>query len=628
MKRLTGLLMGAGLTAAMLPFAPLNAAPVTPAATDWPAYGKDAGGARFSPLTEITPANVDKLQLAWRYHMNPVPAQKPDRVPYSTTTPIEVNGVLYLGTPYGRVVALDSSTGQQKWAYALPDGDQPPFRGLAYWPGDGAHGPRIIFGSTRGKLIALDAKTGAPTKGFGTDGIVETRTGDILNGIATAYYGYSSPPDIYKNIAIIGSRVQESPAKGASGDVRAWDVVTGKLVWRFHTIAQPGEKFHDTWEDDGWKQRSGVNIWNQLTIDTQRGIAYLPIGAPTFDRYGGDRKGANLFSDSLVAVDARTGKYLWHFQAVHHDIWDYDLHTPPVLITVRRGGKDIPAIAVMNKDAFLFILDRVTGKPLYDVTETPVPASPVASEAAWPTQPVPAKPAQLARSSFAMDELADITPEHTAACKALIARTHATGSVRFQPIPDDHPIIRFPGGEGGPEWAGGAFDPKLGYFIVNTNNLGYVEKLVKQANGEWNMTTMHFVDGPKTNNPCQKPPWGLLSAVNVDTGDIAWQVPLGVTDSFPPGKQNTGRPSNGGPIVTASGLTFIGGTTDSRFRAFDTRTGRQLWVTKLDYSAQATPITYRGKDGRQYVAVVATGGSYLNSPSGGDSLMVFALPKP
>jgi len=609
--------------AALLPASTLAAAP---APTDWPAYGKDAGGARFSPLTQITPANVGQLQVAWTYHMNPNPAAATGRVPFSTTTPVMADGLMYLGTPYGRVVALDATSGKQVWVYEMPQGDQPPYRGLAYWPGDGAHGPRIIFGSERGKLIALDAKTGKPAEGFGTNGIVETRTPDILNGIPTAYYGYSSPPNIYKNIAIIGSRVQEAPSKGASGDVRAWDVVTGKMVWRFHTIPQPGEKFHDTWEDDGWKQRSGVNIWNQLTIDTQRGIAYLPIGAPTFDRYGGDHKGANLFSDSLVAVDASTGKYLWHYQIVHHDIWDYDVDAPPILITVHRDGRDIPAIAVMNKDAFLYILNRVTGEPLYQVNETPVPPSPVPSEKAWPTQPIPSKPAQLARGSFSMDELADITPEHTAACKALIARTHAVGSKLFEPIPQDHPIIRFPGGEGGPEWAGGAFDPRLGYFIVNTNNLGYIEQLTER-NGEWNKTTDVFVDSPKTNNPCQRPPWGQLTAVNVNTGDIAWQVPLGITDSFPEGKKNTGRPSNGGPIVTASGLTFIGGTTDQRFRAFDSRTGKELWTYKLDYSAHATPITYQGKDGRQYVAVVATGGSYLRSPMGGDSLVVFALPK-
>jgi quinoprotein glucose dehydrogenase len=619
--------IAAGLLVACLPLAASQAAP---SANDWTSYGHDAGGGRFSPLSQITPDNVGKLQVAWTYHMNPTPGIKAARVPTSTTTPLAVGGALYLGTPYGRVVALDASSGKQLWAYQLPGSDQPPFRGLGYWPGDGIHKPRIIFGSAQGRLIALDAATGAPAKGFGTDGVIDTKTPEIMNGLPGAYYGYSSPPDIYKNLAIIGSRVQEAPAKGASGDVRAWDVRTGKLAWTFHSIPRPGEKFHETWEDDGWKQRSGVNVWNMLTIDAKRGIAYLPFGAPTFDRYGGDHKGANLFSDSLVAVDANTGKYLWHFQAVHHDIWDYDLDTPPVLLEVHKDGpkgkENIPAIAVMNKSALLFILNRVTGEPIFGVTETPVPPSPVAGETAWPTQPIPNKPAQLARASFAMDELANLTPEQHAACQALIDKDHLTGSTRFEPIPADHGIIRFPGGEGGPEWAGGAFDPKLGLFIVNTNNFGYTEKLVKQADGEWNMTSGRFVDR-KTGLYCQNPPWGQLTAVNVNTGDIAWQVHLGISDQLPEGKKDTGRPSNGGPIVTAGGVTFIGGTDDQRFRAFDSKTGKELWTTKLDYSAHATPITWRGKDGRQYVGVVATGGSYLASPAGGDSLIAWALPQ-
>ena len=614
-----------GLMAACLPLAAsLMPSLAGPSAKDWPAYGHDAGGGRFSPLAQITPENVSRLQVAWTYHMNPVPGGS--RIPTSTTTPLMVDGLLYLGTPYGRVVALDGTTGKQVWAYQLPGSDQPPFRGLGYWPGDATMGPRIIFGSTQGKLIALEAKTGAPAKGFGDNGVVETKTPEIMNGLPDAYYGYSSPPGIYKNLAIFGSRVQESPSKGAAGDVRAWDVKTGKLVWTFHSIPRPGEKFHDTWDGDSWKQRSGVNVWNMLTVDAKRGIAYLPFAAPTFDRYGGDHNGLNLFSDSLVAVNADTGKYLWHFQVTHHDIWDYDLDTPPVLLEVKKDGKTIPALAAMNKSALLFLLNRVTGAPIFGVTETPVPPSPVASENAWPTQPIPNKPPQLARNSFDVNEVADLTPEHRAVCQAMIDKDHLTGSKRFEPIPADHAIIRFPGGEGGPEWAGGAFDPRLGLFIVNTNNYGYIEKLVPQTGGEWNMTSGRFVD-PKTRLYCQQPPWGMLTAVNVSTGDIAWQVNLGISDLLPEGKKNTGRPSNGGPIVTAGGVTFIGGTDDQRFRAFDSMSGKELWTYHLDYSAHATPITYQGKDGRQYVAVVATGGSYLASPAGGDSLIAFALPK-
>ena len=598
------------------------------ASVDWPAYGHDAGGTRYSPLTEITPANVAQLKPVWTFHMNPAFNPKLGKSPggVSQDTPLEIDGVLYISTPYNRVVALDAVSGKQLWAYVLPESDTPAWRGLAWWPGNGGLGPRVIVGTLQGRMIALDAKTGAPSAGFGKDGVVNLKTPEIMNGLPDSPYGLTAPPSIYKNVVIVGARVQEAPTKGAAGDVRGFDAVSGKLLWTFHSIPRPGEPNHDTWTGDSWKQRSGVNVWNMMTVDETRGIAYLPFGAPTNDRYGGDHTGANLYSDSLVAVNALTGKYLWHYQVVHHDIWDFDLHTPPTLIDVVRNGRTIPAVVAMNKSAIMFILNRVTGEPLYKVTETPVPKSDVEGEAAWPTQPIPAKPVQLARNSFSLDEVATVTPELKANCQAWIARDHLKPSVAFQPIPSDTPMIRFPGGEGGPEWAGGAFDPKLGLYVVNTNALGYVEKLVRQKDGEMGFTTAHFVD-PATKMMCQQPPWGNLTAVNVSTGEIAWRVTLGVSDQAPAGKQDTGRPSNGGPILTAGGVTFIGGTDDERFRAFDTRTGKELWTYKLDYSAHATPMTFAGKDGRQYVGIVATGGSYLNSPSGGDSLVMFALPK-
>jgi quinoprotein glucose dehydrogenase len=488
-------------------------------------------------------------------------------------------------------------------------------------------GAEILFGTVRGSLVALSAKTGEPMAGFGQNGIVDLKTPEILNGVPNAPYGLTSPPTIYKNLAIIGSRVQEAPVKGAAGDVRAYDVLTGKLVWTFKSIPGPGEKGHDSWGGDSWRQRSGVNVWGMITVDAKRGIAYLPFGAPTFDRYGGDRPGDNLFSDSLVAVDADTGKYIWHYQITHHDIWDFDLLTPPTLFDVHRNGKVIPAVMAINKSAIPFILNRVTGEPLFKVTETPVPPSDVEGEVASPTQPIPEKPRQLARNSFSMDEVADITPEQHANCLALIKNGDFRPSVRYEPLHSDRPTIRFPGAEGGPEWAGGASDPKDGFFIINTNNYSFTEKLTKRTDGSWSAANTDFKDRA-TNMYCQTPPWGMLSAVNVSTGDVAWQVPLGVSDNAPEGKKDTGRPSNGGPITTASGLTFIGGTDDSRFRAFDSKTGKELWMAKLDYSAHATPLTWKGKDGRQYVGVTASGGSFLNSPSGGDSFIVFALPKP
>jgi quinoprotein glucose dehydrogenase len=629
MRKFTLVMLASALGVASVAAAPHSSAPL---ASDWPNYGNDDGGARFSPLTQINPTNVATLKLAWTYHMNPTPnltAQRaggrPRPNPSSTATPIEVRGVLYLPTPYGRIVALNATTGNQIWAYALPERDQPPFRGVSYWSGDARHAPEILFGTIGGFLIALDAKTGDTVKGFGDNGIVDLKTPEIIRDMPQGGYGVTAPGSIYKNLIIVGSRLQEAPALGPSGDVRAFDVRTGKLVWTFHTIPSPGEKFHETWEGDSWQNRSGVNVWNLMTVDKKRGIAYLPIAAPTLDRYGGDHKGDNLFSDSLVAVNAATGKYLWHFQVTHHDIWDFDMDTAPVLINVKRGGRTIPAVAAINKSALLFILDRVTGKPLYDVNEVSVPASSEPSEAASPTQPVPVKPPQLARASIAPGEIADITPELKSYCENLIASGHLKFAERFSPISSDVPMIHFPSSEGGPEWGGGAFDPKLGFFIINTNDRGAVEQITKNPDGTWKFTGRSF-DDPALGMMCQPPPWGELSAVNVNTGDIAWRIPLGVTDNAPAGKQDTGRVSNGGPILTASGLTLIAGTDDSRFRAIDSRTGKELWTYKLDYSGHATPITYKGSDGKQYLALVATGGSYLGSRGGGDSLLAFALP--
>lgn len=350
----------------------------------------------------------------------------------------------------------------------------------------------------------------------------------------------------------------------------------------------------------------------------------MPFGAPAFDRYGGDRHGANLFANSLVAADATTGKYLWHFQLNPHEIWDWDFSSPPTLLEVKKDGKAIPAIAAITKSALLFILDRVTGKPIHGVTDVPVPPSPVEGEQAWPTQPMPAVTPPLARLDFSFDEIATVTPELNAYCKAWIARENLRPSKRFEPIPFDRPMIRFPGGEGGAEWAGGGFDSALGYYIISTNSLGYVEKLVKNKQGKWGFTTAHFAD--KDQNPCQQPPWGHLTAVDVNTGKIAWRVNLGTTDKFPEGKRDTGRPSNGGPTLTASGLTFIGGTDDAWFRGFDSKTGKLLWSHKLDFAAMATPSTFTGKSGKQYVAVMATGGTAIYAPPGGDSLVVFSLP--
>jgi len=369
-----------------------------------------------------------------------------------------------------------------------------------------------------------------------------------------------------------------------------------------------------------------------ITVDDKRGIAYLPFTGPGPDRWGGDRHGMNLFGNSLVAVDAMTGKRLWHFQLLHHEVWDWDFPTPPMLFDVKKDGKTIPAVAAMNKSGYLFILDRVTGKPIYDVKEVPVPQSTVGGEQTWPTQPIPVTPPPLAKQSFtAATDVTNITPELEAFCKKMIADRKIQDTVAFSPIPEGTQNARFPGSGGGPEWGGGAFDPKLGYFIVNTQELGSIEALEKKPGGFW-----HSAYGPDSffqqeikdhgYYPCQNPPWGDLWAVNVNTGKVAWRVNLGVSDIMPEGKRNTGRPNLGAPLTTASGLIFIGATDDSRFRAFETKTGKELWTYKMEASAHASPVTYRGTDGKQYVAVVATGGAFVHSPPVGDSLIVFGLP--
>ncbi len=625
------LLLSGAIAACTLPATPLAAQ----GQGDWASYGRDESHARHSPLRQITPANVASLKRLWSYHMRPAGAAAdqaplPDGVPQkfrtgfsaSEATPLVIGGTMYLSTPYRRVVALDAATGREKWVFAFPGNDQASTRGVAYWPGEGKTPARIVFGTRTGKLYALDAATGKPASGFGTDGIVDMKTPEVMNG-TRAPLGMSSPPAIYRNLIITGSRVQEMPVKGASGDVRAWDARTGKLVWTFHTIPRPGEPNFGTWEGESWKERSGANIWTFVVVDDKRGIAYLPIGTPTFDRWGGDRKGQNLYGNSIVAVEAATGKYLWHFQTVHHDIWDVDLPAA-TLIDVKRGGKTIPAIAVMNKMAIMFILDRVTGKPLYDVREVSVPTDNDTGEHPWPTQPMPAKPAPLSRLSFRMDEIVAGPPALRATCDKIVVDMKVVGSKMFQPLRADSAVAFFPGSFGGIDWGSGAFDPASGLYVVNINNLASPQQMARQEDGTWGLKAgyAYFLD-PETGNPCSKPPWGELVAVNVNTGDVAWRSVLG--DNEDPALKDAGGISAGGPITTASGLTFIGATRDSMIRAFETRTGKLLWKDRLPASNYGTPMTFALPGGRQALGVVATGG-FAFQPATADEVVVYALP--
>jgi quinoprotein glucose dehydrogenase len=625
----------------------LTAQPVS----DWPTYGHDRGGQRFSPLADITPQNVAQLEIAWTYHLRPdgsagaAPAteagaaeraaeglagtSRRNRFAASQATPLVIGNGLFVTTPYGRVVALDATTGAELWATAIPGPGQPSLRGLEYWPGDADTAPRVFFGTRDGRLIALDASTGEFAAEFGNGGTVLLATPEILQGGDARFYGMTSPPLVYDNLVITGSAVQEFPPRGAAGDVRAWDARTGKLVWTFRSVPRPGERFADTWRGDGADRRSGVNVWGFMTADVERGIVYMPFAAPSFDRYGGDRHGDNLFGTSLVAADARTGRYLWHFQVVHHDIWDNDLQAPPLLFDARVGDGTVPAVAVASKNGLLFVLNRVDGTPIHAVEERPVPASDVPGEAASPTQPFPVATPPLARTSFQLDDLADLTPEHTQWCRQWIDEEQMIGAGLYAPVRLNRATISFPGLQGGNNWGGGAFDPTTGLLYLNTSDLGQVTELVPSDGPlayERGPTSGRFMQ-TATRLPCQRPPWGQLHAIDSATGKVRWQAPLGVSDNLPADRQDTGRPNVGGPIVTAGGLVFIGATDDNRFRAFDARDGRMLWTHTLAASAHATPISYRGADGRQLIAVTATGGSFLDSPVTADTLVAFALPQ-
>ena len=485
------------------------------AQTDWPMFGHDPGAMRYSPLKQINTTNVDHLRLAWQFdtteesappatapvtaHGNsasePAPEASSSKGPaqpvasapraqprMSESIPLVVGGILYTSTGYNRVIALDAETGHKIWEYESKH--TPALRGVSYWAGTKGFAPAIVFGTLDGWLISLDAKTGKPNSGFGVEGLVNLRIG-VTEKFPKARYAITSPPSFYKNLVITGSSPGEQPAFGATGDIRAWDMRNGKLVWTFHTLPRPGEPNHDVWQDGQWESRAGVNSWSFITVDVKRGMAFVPIGTPNTDFYGGDRKGSNLYGSTLVALDAATGKLKWYFQTTHHDNWDYDLASAPILITTRQNGKDIPAVAQVTKQGYLFIFDRVTGKPIFDVKEVPVAndnANP--GDENWPTQPVPVKPPPLARNTFTPDEIATVTPEHEKYCRDLLALEG--GALTGGPFAQYGPKLRviFPSWTGGTNWGGGSFDPKLGYVFVDTKSLANFNKLVLRADGK------------------------------------------------------------------------------------------------------------------------------------------------
>ena len=595
---------------------------------DWPLYGRDPGGQRFSPLTQITPSNVSTLTRAWSFDTGANGLQ---------VTPQVIDGVMYVAAGE-RIFALEPETGTLKWKFAHNGMSR---RGLAYWPGDATTGPRFYTGGGDGRMIAVDVKTGQLANGFGASGVVDLKASLEQDGV-NGGLSIASPPVVYRDLVITGANNGEDrPSEGLYGDIRAWDARTGKLVWTFHTVPRPGEAGAETWPANAWKNRSGTNVWGFMTVDVDRGLVFAPIGSPTSDFYGADRHGNNLYGDSIVALEAATGKLRWHQQLVHHDLWDYDPAALPTFIDVRRNGQVIPALAQITKMGLLFIFNRETGAPVFGMEERPVPQTVVPGEFTSKTQPFPVKPAPLARLTFdPAKDFYTLTPEVASFCRNLWAEHKLFADGPYAPMPLEGNVVTFPSTLGGGGWGGVSYNPDLGLIFVNVSHLGLVGRMEARTDPQTRTVTYvknsptggaygRFWD-PETRLPCSAPPFGELVAVSAHTGDVAWRVPLGIVESLEAaGIRGTGALNLGGSMATASGLVFIGATADSRFRAFDARTGRELWVTRLETDTKSAPMTFMGRDGRQYVVIMAGGGHQLSrtTPSAGSHLSAFALPR-
>ncbi len=672
-------------------------------AADWRVTGGEPGNSRFSPLEQINTGNVAQLRVAWIYHTGDLPPQGPAEI---QATPIVVDGVLYTTTPALAVIALHADRGTLIWKFDPRTTHRAPRtdlthvnRGVVYWADGGDR--RILFSAGR-RLYALDARTGRPIPAFGDSGSVDLGAG-LSRDIGDAYLVATSPGVIYKALLIQGTRVGEDEGS-APGDVRAYDVRTGAIRWTFHTIPHPGEFGYDTWPAGAWQTAGGANSWAGMTVDTARGIVYVPTGSATPDFYGGDRLGANLFANSLLALDARTGKRLWHFQTVHHDLWDRDLPAAPNLVTVTRGAARVDAVAQIAKSGFAFLFDRQSGKPLFEIEERMVPRSDLRGERAWPTQPFPLKPAPFARQFMRESDVTDLRRFRS-----------LRPSVLFTP-PSREGSIVLPGFDGGGEWGGAAVDPETAVLYVNASDvpwiaamresarlppstgaprsgpavyaadcaachtggrapplrniavrlpvgearrvidwgrgfmssfaglppaerralleyLGYSAASLDTVQSLWQPTRRttalyEFVGYERWRDsagyPAVKPPWGTLSAIDLNTGECRWRITLGeFAELTARGIPISGTEQYGGPIVTRGGLVFIAATQDAKFRAFDKSTGALLWETTLPAPGYATPSTFAVR-GKQFVVVAAGGGKLGSKPS--DTYVAYTLP--
>jgi quinate dehydrogenase (quinone) len=613
--------------------------------TTWSDYGGASDSMQYSALTQINKTNVNRLEQAWFF---PVPDKKGN----FGFNPIVVDGVMYLLGPANAIVAVDAATGRRRWSHVVEDGT-PGNRGINYWESTDRSDRRLIFGAG-GRLREIDARTGEPIKTFADNGRLDMRVGLLrpLGGPS------ATPGRVFENLFITGSQTGEGYGS-TPGDLRAFDVVTGRLVWTFHTIPYPGEYGYETWPESAWKWAGGVNTWGEISVDARRGIAYFPLGSPTHDLYGGDRKGANLFGNSLLALDARTGKRLWHFQTVHHDLWDYDLTTAPKLLTVRHNGATVDIVAQATKFGLLYVFDRVTGTPLWPIEERPVPKSDVPGEESSPTQPFPTNPPPYARLKFSVDDINpyvdDVERERL---RGILTNARNEGLFTPQTLTRDQ--ISIPGELGGSNWAGTAADPTTGVLYVRTADQPAIHKLREPGA---NATSSGGTAAPGPPRPplpeiagitrysgplgsmfrarnglsAISPPWSEIVAYDLNEGTIKWRAPLGsVRALVEKGITSTGnaqRVHRNGPVVTAGGLIFIGTNADGTVRAFDKDTGKVLWERQLDANPEGMAAVFE-VGGREYVVFCAS--SYESVPEGDIAIFkgradaqgyyVFALP--
>ena len=621
-------------------------------AQDWPSYGGDLGATRYSSAHQINRGNVGRLGVAWTYHTG-----EQERRGHafgqgaSEATPILADGKVLVCTPFNRLVALDPGTGKELWVFdanlspALWGANQLICRGVAVWRDPvGAAGSacaaRVFMATNDARLFAIDTATGKPCAGFGHGGAV--RQAFDVPALFEGEYQITSPPTIAGDVVIVGSAMADTLRTGSSiGRLTAFDARSGAVIWTFDPIPRSADDpATGSWENGSWAETGGGEMWSIGAVDEARDLIFFPIGGATATFYGGTRKGANLYTDSVVALRASTGKLVWQFQTVHHDIWDYDLAAQPTLVTVKRDGHDIAAVVQATKTGYVFVLDRDTGKPLFPVEERPMPASDVPGEEAWPTQPVPLAPPPLVPQRLTPDDAWGLTFIDRKACARKIAALRSEGP--YTP-PSLRGTILFPFTGGGVNWGGGAVDPAQGLFIVNTTRLAHVIRLVPrperaaavaahpEAELGLHFGTPYFIQREilfsPLSLPCNPPPWGALTAVDLNTGAIRWNAVLGsLPESFPlPLPINWGTPTLGGPIVTAGGLVFIAATLDRTIRAFDVASGMEVWHAPLPASATATPMTYEF-GGRQYLVIVA-GGHPRARVKLNDAIVAFALPQ-